>query len=248
MVPPFVLKKRVARRDKESRGAPSPAGSSTAVPKTPGPTGAAHPSPTRLAKFDAVSLALLQVMCRAATQLLSLVGATPKWTNVWLVLEAGDGSAAAPYYGHIINCVTETDATKPSESDELCDHWWAFLCGTQGRRRAAQVGVVVAGGSGNNRDVGGSSGAAADIKDGDNKQHTRSGDEASTRGEGDQGGGDSSGDTASSGPSSYPGQSVLSRSAVKAITGRTLGTKTLSEDALAAVLFYGGLESVKEIT
>jgi len=41
---------------------------------------------------------------------------------------------------------------------------------------------------------------------------------------------------------------VLSRSAVKAITGRTLGTKTLSEDALAAVLFYGGLESVKEIT
>lgn len=164
------------------------------------------------------------------------------------MLEAGDGSAAAPYYGHNINCAVDTDATSPSESDEQCDDWWAFRGGTQGWRRAAQAASAAAGRSGNKPDAGGGGASAADAKDGDDKHEIGSSDEASKKGESDQGGCDSSGDAASSAPTSYPEQEILSRSAVKAITGGAMGTKTLSEDALAAVLFSSGLESIKEIT
>lgn len=122
-----------------------------------------------------MSLALIQSVFHTARQLLCLVRATPKWNNVWLVLEAGDGFAAGPYYGRIINCVTGTEAAKPSEREELFEDWRAFRGGTRVRRRAAQAVAVAASGSGNKPDVGSDGATASNNKDGDEKQKTGSG-------------------------------------------------------------------------
>jgi len=122
-----------------------------------------------------VSLALIQSVFRTARKLLCLVRATPKWNNVWLVLEAGDGFAAGPYYGHIINCATGTEAKKPSEREVLFEDWRAFRGGTRVRRRAAQAVAVAPSGSSNKPEVGSGGATAPNNKDGDDKQKRGSG-------------------------------------------------------------------------
>lgn len=42
----------------------------------------------------------------AARQLLSLIGADLKWTNVWIMFEAGSGSAASLLYGKDLDCAS----------------------------------------------------------------------------------------------------------------------------------------------
>lgn len=226
---------------------PPPATMEAARP-SPATEGGAQLPPGRRGKFDAVSLALLQVMCGAARQLLGLVEASPKWSNVFLVLEAGDGSAASPFYGHIINCGHGTDAMKASESDELCDDWWAFRGGKQGRRRASQAASAVGRRNEDKSDVGSGGGAAVDAKDGDRKAASWTSGDGAEEGEDNHDGDDGIGDAVSPAAATYPEQQMLTRSAVKAMTGGVMGTKTLTEDALAAVLVSGGLESIKEVT
>lgn len=67
-------------------------------------------------------------------------------------------------------------------------------------------------------------------------------------GQGGAAGRDGNGDADLSGALPYPPQPMLSWSAVKLIVTGELGTKTQSKDALAAVLVFGGLESIKEVT
>lgn len=238
-----------APAEKTSSGAPSQDGPSTTPSQTPSSTAPARPALGRRGTFDAMSLSILQMMCCAARQLLSLVAATPKWTNVWLVLEAGDGSAASPFYGHIINCGKDGDAVASSESGELCADWWAFRGGKQGRRQAAKAAGATVGAGGTKPNAGRAGGAGVDAKDGeDNKTDGESGNGRGRDGQDVKTGGEDGGDAASSGATSYPEQKMLSRSAVKGIVERHAGSKTLSKDDLAAVLVSGGLDDFKEIT
>eukprot|EP00168_Porphyra_purpurea_P010103 TRINITY_DN2488_c0_g1_i1.p1 TRINITY_DN2488_c0_g1~~TRINITY_DN2488_c0_g1_i1.p1 ORF type:complete len:460 (+),score=94.01 TRINITY_DN2488_c0_g1_i1:871-2250(+) len=232
-----------------SSRAPLQGGPSTTPAESPSSTGPARPSLGRRERFDAVPLSIIRLMCLAARQFLSLVSATPKLTNVWLVLETGDGSAASPFYGHIINCAMDGDAVEQSESDKLVADWWAFRGGKQGRRQAAKAFGAAARVSGNKSEAVKEGAGRAETMDGDgNKADGGSGDATGGDGSGDKAGGDDGGDAASSGATSYQEQRMLSRSAVKAFVARESGRKTLTKDALAAVLVSGGLENFKEIT
>jgi len=88
-------------------GTPRAAVPTKAAPAQEAPTKAAWSAlatPASRIVCDVASEAIIKLMCLAAVQLLSLVGSVPKCTGVWIVLEAGDGSATAHLYGKIINC------------------------------------------------------------------------------------------------------------------------------------------------
>ena len=126
----FVLKRKGSERP--SRTVLGTGGDTPSVPapaKSPQPT--VTPLATQRGQYDAASLAIIRLLCLAAKQLLSLAGAVPKWTGVWLVLEAGDGTAAAPFLGKVINCAA--GGTTTAESGAFASDWWAFRGGKTGR-------------------------------------------------------------------------------------------------------------------
>lgn len=222
-----------------SRGQTQPrARSSLGSAKAPAPP-TVPTTGSRRGKFDAASSAILKVMFLAAKQLLGLVGAVPKWTNVCLVLEAGDGSAASPFYGQVIQCASS--GTEASLGAEFCKDWWEFRGRKEGRRHEAKTS---SGAKGSQKNGSGEGGAPQDVED-DGGNSTDQGQSGAGKRNAAMG---ESGDGASSGSTMYPQQEMLTRSAIKGIVGGGLGRKTLSLENLRKVLFIGGLEDIKQIT
>lgn len=181
-------------------------------------------------------------MCLAARQLLTLVGAVPKWTNVWLVLEAGDGSRASPYYGKVINCAS--GGAEPSQGGKFCKDWWAFRGGKDGRRRETNSAAAGKDGCDNQSNEDRADGGPGG---GNETRRTKDGDDEGASDDG-RGSGGAAGDAESSGSADYPEQTMLTRSIVKTIGGGTMGKKSLSPEDLRKVLYLGGLEDMNEIT
>jgi len=136
----FVLKRKESERTRKIDRAEGSGG----TPSPSEPAQSARPSVVprveRQGQYEAGSLAVFRLICLAANQLLSLVYAVPKWTGIWLVLEAGDETAAAPFIGKVINCAAGETAT--AERDALASDWWEFRGGNDGRRQRqrAQAG------------------------------------------------------------------------------------------------------------
>lgn len=179
----------------------------------------------RQTQLDTGSLAILRLICLAARQLWSQAGAIPKWTNAWLVLEAGDGSAASPFFGKVIDC--GSDGAEPSQSSDFCKDWWQLRGGKDGRRQVRKAPAAGAGGSDKNR--------LENSSDGGTGQASR-------------GSGDDGEDGASSDATGFPPQQILSRSDVKAMVGGVIGSKSLAEADLKKALLRGGLEDINELT
>jgi len=221
--------------------APSTAAPATAAPSTVAPSKLATSEvrPT----YDAASNEIIKLMCLAALQLLSLASAVPKWSGVWLVLEAGDGSAAAPFYGKVIKCAG--GQTSASGNSEFCKDWWAFRGGKQGRERRQQVDAASAEGSGR-----GGRGQLGGAQDGGafGGDDADGGDPADDDGPKGDSGKSSSGDGSSSGSRSYPSNTLHERATIKAAVKGGLGKKELADVDLKNVLFIGRIESVNEIT
>jgi len=210
--------------------------------------------------YDAGSLSILRLMCLAGMQLLSLASAVPKWTGVWLILEAGDGSEASPYCGRIYDCAAR--GTDTSHENDFANDWWSFRGGKEGARKRHEAASVNGGGSEKASDVeGGGVSMLGDLAGKGTKANPASG--SRTGGDGlpggdlpdpDESGGDgedgsgSGNDAASSASVLYPEQELLSRSSMKAAIDNGLGTETLGKVQLDKVLFMGGLESKSQIT
>lgn len=207
----------------------------SSVPSTSGPP---HATAGRPGQLDLASLAILRVMCVAARQLLSLIGAVPKWTNVWIVLGAGCGSAASPFYGKIIDCASCGPDAK--QSRDFCKDWWNFRGRKQGRRAAAKAAAAKNDNSDKRSDADGAGGGSS--------EEQSSGGEWNGSSQGRAESGSEKGDAASSDAAMYPPQQMLTRPVIKTIVGGVMGAKALAEGDLKKVLYLGGLEDVNQIT
>lgn len=177
-------------------------------------------------------------MCVAARQLLSLVGAVPKWTNVWIVLEAGNGSTASPFYGKIIDCMSCGPSATPGR--DFCKDWWDFRGGRKGRRAAAMDAAAGTDDS--------DQGSDANAAGGGSSKEQSSGRGGSGSSQGRRGSGSSNGDEASSDAALYPPQQMLTRPLIKTVVGGVMETRTLTEEDLRKVLYLRGLEDINQIT
>jgi len=218
------------------------------------------PPASRRAQYDNGSLAFLNVMCMAARKLLTWVGAVPKWTGIWIVLEAGDGSESAPFVGKIIDCARGEATT--AQSGAFASDWWEFRGGKEGRRRRRSA----EGGDKRPRKEGDARRADdEDLPRGDARGGGCSGERghvgAGTGDDGQDGGGEgqvgvhsaaaassSIGDAGPVGSASVPAFQLHSRSVVKTVAGSSMGTRTLREADLKKVLDGGGLEDASQIT
>lgn len=255
----FVLKRKCPGRATGIRASPGSAGASHAFQTSSGTPLRAHslsaagrapsqPGPPRtsprLGHIDAASLAIIRVMCLAARQLLSLVDASPKWINVWIVLEAGDGSVTSSFSGKVINCTV--DKEEPARGGDFCKDWWAFRGSKEGRHREAKAAAADSKGSDNNSDAAGAGGGSG----------SRDGDGAKPCGEGKFGGrrpksgasDDEAGDAASSGSTMYPPHEFLTRVMVKTAVRGKMGKRSLLAEDLRKLLYLGGLEDIGQNT
>lgn len=184
--------------------------------------------------------AVLQMICVLGRQLLSMAGMQPKWTGLWIVLEAGDGSAASPFTGKVINCAVGADA----EHDDLAKDWWNFRGGEDGRRRRQQAAARGAGGAGRPQSAAGADGGAGKGRGGPDQGiqngHGRDG--------GEQDSGGSSGDAVSSDSEVYPPTTQHTRGTVRALAAGELGSKELKSTELNELLATAGLDDVREIS
>lgn len=206
----FVLKRKSAGQATGPGASPAPSGAATALgivsatlqsapsltsaSKVPSRPGLPQPAP-RQGHIDAASLAILRVMCLAAKQLLGLVGAIPKWTNVWIVLEDGDGSVTSPFCGNVINCAPGKG--EPTQGGEFCKDWWAFRGGKEGPLREAKAAAAYYKGSEKSSDAAGAGGSSG-RGDGDGVLPSGDGKDRGGRQKGGEGN-DEAGDAASSG-------------------------------------------------
>jgi len=251
-------------------GTPRAAVPTKAAPAQAAPTKAAWSAlatPASRIVCDVASEAIIKLMCLAAVQLLSLVGSVPKCTGVWIVLEAGDGSATAHLYGKIINCAG--DSTAATDKTGCCKDWWAFRGGRAGRQRRqeAEAASDRAGGRAESGDhLGVPDGARGDVPEkGDNhgddgkgssgdggKSNNGDGSKGSSGdgGNGSSGDGrkDSSRDISCKGSAAYPSTILHDRTTVNAVVRCGLGRKELSDADMNKVLFISGLDSVNDIT
>ena len=241
---------------------PPVAAPTKAAPAKAAPTKAARSAlatPAARLVCDAASEVIIKLMCLAAMQLLGLVGSVPKWTGVWIVLEAGDGSATAPFFGKIINCAG--DSTAATDKTGFCKDWWAFRGGKAGRQRRQQAEAASdkAGGRGESEEHGGGQGdAGRDDRDEDGLHGDCGKGSNGDGGKGSSGEGgkssdrdgrkDSSGDISCSGLAAYPSTSLHDRMTVNAVVRSGLGRKELSDADMNKVLFIGGLDTVNDIT
>jgi len=241
---------------------PPVAAPTKAAPAKAAPTKAARSAlatPAARLVCDAASEVIIKLMCLAAMQLLGLVGSVPKWTGVWIVLEAGDGSATAPFFGKIIACAA--DSTAATEKTGFCKDWWAFRGGKAGRQRRQQAEAASdkAGGRGESEEHGGGQGdAGRDDRDEDGLHGDCGKGSNGDGGKGSSGEGgkssdrdgrkDSSGDISCSGLAAYPSTSLHDHMTVNAVVRSGLGRKELSDADMNKVLFIGGLDTVNDIT
>jgi len=233
-VPPttggFTLKKTAGR------------GADTATPSvaTPPPKDKTTTPPLSDGWLRGASGAVLQMVCILGRQLLSMAGMEPKWTGFWIVLEAGDGTAASPFMGKVINCAVGATA----EPDDMAKDWWECRGGQDGRRRRQQAATQQA--EGGSRplsapavDRGAVRGSGEPGGGGRGRQRRDGGDQFSDGG---------NGDAASSDSGVYPPTTQHTRGTVLAVAGGELGTKELTMAELNKVLANAGLEDVREIT
>jgi len=220
--------------DNPSPSEPAPSARPTVAPRV-----------VQQGQYEAASLAIIRLICLAARQLLSLVGAVPKWTGIWLVLEAGDGTAAAPFVGKIIDCAAGETAT--AERGAFASDWWEFRGGKEGRRLRQRA--QAAGDAGSDQKLGNPGVGGTTLAIGGKEGRQDGADQVKIDGDGDggkQGGGDA--DASSADSASHPEFEMHTRSIVKTVVGDKMGSRTLTDDDLNKVLAMGGLESVNQIT
>lgn len=179
--------------------------------------------------------AVLQMVCGLGRQLLSMAGMEPKWTGLWIVLEAEDGSAASPFMGKVINCAVGA----ATEHDDLAKDWWEFRGGHAGRRRRQQAKPNTAGVGTRPASKTGAGGRAGP---------GGGGLEGQRRGGGGQESDGGSGDAASSDSGVYPPTTQHTCGTVAAVLGGELGTKELTTAELNKLLARAGLKHMREIS
>jgi len=184
--------------------------------------------------------AVLGMVCVLGRQLLNMAGMEPRWTGFWVVLEAGDGTAASPFTGKVINCAVGANV----QQDDFAKDWWEFRGGWEGRRRRQQAAAQDAGG-GDRPSSGAGAGGGSGQDDGGPGAGGR---EGQGRDGSEQDRDSGSGDAASSDSAVYPLIPTHTRGTIAAVAGRVLGTKVLATADLNKVLARAGLEDVREIT
>ena len=184
--------------------------------------------------------AVLSMVCVLGRQLLTMAGMEPRWTGFWVVLEAGDGTAASPFTGKVINCAVGATV----QQDDFAKDWWEFRGGREGRWRRQQAESQHAR-AGDRQSSGASPGRGPG---GDGGGPGGGGRDGQRRGgsENDPVGG--SGDAASSDSAEYPVIKMHTRGTIAAVAGGVLGVKVLETADLNKILARVGLEDVKEIT
>lgn len=203
------------------------------------PPMAARPPPTIPAASTTGSSAsddIIKLMCQTAMQPLSLSDSVPRWTGVWMVLEAGEGSTTSPFFGKTIDCSNSERTT--SEKADFCNNWWAFRSSNRLSRphpnKASndQSGDDGVGEISADCHVGAAGGAVVHAM---NCQGTDSGSR-------------SDGDSPSSDEASYSPNVFHSRAVVKQVVEHGMVSRTLLDVDLKTVLFIGVIERVNEVT